>query len=424
MRSLEIALVAAALVACSSSPGASGPHDASTALGPDAAEVIELGDAAVVDPGSFLARCRGVHTSLSGVALAPNGTDPVEAGMVEVWATPPAALPRGVHCEGCAQSAALAWALSASDGRFKVGLDGLPFATSYAVTVRKAGFRRVLPSVAVLVCADTPLDRSQTSLPGNSAEGDLPRIAVSSGNVDHLEKVLGAMGITEFDCVKGLPAGSAKDTCTRAVTLGALLADPTAMDDYEMIFIGCAVADTYEPTSFDDASAKNLRAWIARGGKLVATDDSYDFVEQTYPDGIDFAGTAVAAGLAQPPNTAEIGVYASSITGVVGDARLAAWLGNFPSTINAARQVGLTGFLSNWAVQRAPGPLTRVIVHGQASWTGGSGDVPLTSQFEVMNCGRVIFSSYHTSGNGSALIPQERILEYLLLEVGACIDVN
>jgi hypothetical protein len=424
MRWVETALMAALLFACSSSPAGSGNHDASTALLPDADEVIEFGDAAVVDPDSFLGRCLGAHTTLSGVALAPNGTDPVEGGIIEIWATVPAALPHGVHCENCAHSDALAFAVSGSDGKFNVNLDGLPFATSYAVTVRKAGFRRILPSATILVCANTPLDKSQTSLPGKSAEGDLPKIAVSTGNVDHLEKVLTAMGITEFDCVKGLPPGSAKETCTRAETLGELLADSSAMNEYAMIFIACAVADTYEPKSYDDVSAKNLRAWIAQGGKLVATDDSYDFVEQTYPEGIDFQGTAVAAGLAQPPNTAEIGASASSVMGVVGDTSLAAWLGNFPGAINTAKQVNLTGFLSNWAVQRSPGPKTTVIVHGQASWTGGSGDVPLTSQFEVMGCGRVIFSSYHTSGNGAALLPQERILEYLLLEVGACIAIN
>jgi hypothetical protein len=46
---------------------------------------------------------------------------------------------------------------------------------------------------------------------------------------------------------------------------------------------------------------------------------------------------------------------------------------------------------------------------------------PATVSFEN-GCGRVLFSTYHTEGNGNAaLLAQEKALLYLLLEVGVCV---
>src|SRR2546430_2551693 len=50
---------------------------------------------------SFYAQCNGAPTTLTGTALAPNGTDPVFSAQVSVYAAVPPALPRGVLCETC-----------------------------------------------------------------------------------------------------------------------------------------------------------------------------------------------------------------------------------------------------------------------------------------------------------------------------------
>ena len=375
---------------------------------------------------SFFTQCQGVTTVLKGTALAPNGTDPVSGAEITVLAAIPAALTHGVFCEMCnagSTSGALATVIAGIDGKFTLALDPLTKRSTLVVAIRKAGFRRVLAAVPVTACASTTLDATQTHLPRNATEGDVPKIAISSGNKDHLEKVVAAMGITDADCVKGLPAGSSTETCTSPTTLGQLLGSLDAMKQYGMIFIACAPFDTYEPTASTAAVAQNLKAWVGLGGKLIVTDDSYDFVEQAFPDAIDFGGTSAVAGAAQPANTAEIGTAAASLTGTVADANLVGWLGLFPGAI-ANSQVTISGFLSKWAVQRQAGTGSSVIVHGTASYVGGSGDVPLTTRFEVGGCGRVIYSSYHTDSGAASLLPQERILEYLMFEVGTCVTIN
>ncbi|MCU1283516.1 MAG: hypothetical protein JWM53_7062 [bacterium] len=47
-------------------------------------------------------------------------------------------------------------------------------------------------------------------------------------------------------------------------------------------------------------------------------------------------------------------------------------------------------------------------------------DVPAPGSTQA--CGRAIYTSYHTLPTTTTqLVPQERILEYLMLEAGACV---
>lgn len=417
------ALVSFVLAACSPSDSSIGtPARPGGGSGGNGAGGAGGGSASPYAPNSFYLACAGDSTTLSGTAVAPNGTDPISGAEISVWDHVPAPLGRGVVCESCTAEVSdkpLLTAIAAADGTFSLSLDTLKKRANYIVTVKKARFRRVLPGVNLEACGATVLTPAQAALPKNTTEGDVPKIAISSGNRDHLEKVVDAMGITGYDCFKGLPASSTTDTCMASRTLGDLVSNPNLLDQYGLLFVSCAVSNPFSPMSQDDSRAKNLRAWVERGGKLVVTDDSYDFVEQTFPDAIDFQGAAAASGRAQAVDAAEVGSAVDTVTGVVNDEGLAAWLKLFPSAIDAAKQVALHGFLAKWAVQRAPGPGTQVVVHGQAPFSNASADVPLTSRFEVKGCGRVIYSSYHTDSSGT-LLPQERILEYLMFEVAAC----
>ena len=54
---------------------------------------------------------------------------------------------------------------------------------------------------------------------------------------------------------------------------------------------------------------------------------------------------------------------------------------------------------------------------------GGGARHPLTVTFEPAGCGRVLYSTYHTTETAHAgLYPQERILLYLIMEIGVCSD--
>ena len=46
---------------------------------------------------------------------------------------------------------------------------------------------------------------------------------------------------------------------------------------------------------------------------------------------------------------------------------------------------------------------------------------PFTVTFEPTGCGRVLYSAYHTTDFPHlGLVPQERVLLYLIMEIGVC----
>ena len=58
---------------------------------------------------------------------------------------------------------------------------------------------------------------------------------------------------------------------------------------------------------------------------------------------------------------------------------------------------------------------------GTPATCAGAGCSPLTLTFEPVGCGRVLYSTYHTADNPHVgLVPQERVLVYLIMEIGVC----
>ena len=80
---------------------------------------------------------------------------------------------------------------------------------------------------------------------------------------------------------------------------------------------------------------------------------------------------------------------------------------------------------------------SKVWLEGPVQGGGVTGVRPLTTTYDHAECGRVLYSSYHTAGgdrflpsdsfpgycSGNKLSPQERVLLYLILHVADCIDI-
>jgi hypothetical protein len=401
--------------------GTTGSHGSTGASGTTGASGSTGTTGAVVIPGSFAAACAGHPTTLTGKVTFPNGVDPVSAAHISV-VTSTTALPTGVSCDKCGQTdnaTAIVSTDSATNGVFTLSLDDVPQSATVQLLVRKGRFRKVTP-VTVSACNPTPLAAGATQLPGKAVDGDVPKIAVTSGNSDHLNVVLDALGI-EYTCYKGISASS--DPCTNPKTLADLLRDPTTLNSYGMLFIACSFGGTYESVLNDASALANLQAYVNGGGKVIVTDDSYDYVEQAFPDAINFEPATATPAVAQPKKAAEIGTGNITTNATLHDDNLKAWMQAIGS-LNSDGTVAVTGFLSQWAVMSSVDTTTRNIVDGPVSFTGGSNVVrPLTVEFERNQCGRVIYSSYHTEGRAHAgLIPQERILEYLMMEVSTCVQ--
>jgi hypothetical protein len=115
---------------------------------------------------------------------------------------------------------------------------------------------------------------------------------------------------------------------------------------------------------------------------------------------------------------------------------MARWLELFPGAINNG-QSKVEHFLMEWVIMHALKEDTKLWADGSIrSINGGIDGVrPLTVTFNFKNCGKILFSSYHTEGReneglfpkafpkycGTSFSPQDRMLEYLIFDIASCI---
>jgi hypothetical protein len=377
--------------------------------------------------GNFSDLCNGASTTIVGTVRAPNGIDPVSNARVYVpsQVNP---MPKGVACDACGSpvDGAETETTSAPDGTFSLTLDYIPKSASVKLAVVKGRFRHI--GDFAVQCGPNTAPASATSLPGKSADGDIPKIAVGTGNKDHLDQVLVALGITEFTCLEGRKSPSSAASCTTTGKLSDLLTGQNglAIDDYDMVFIGCAPGAyaAYAGLNISTATiTQTLQGWTAKGGRLFVTDNSYDYVAEAFPQELAWQGPAA---MPWTIDGANVGVAGNGmLTATVDDPVLAAWLKVVG--VQTSPMVTVGGILGNWSVQKGPVAMgTSQIADGNATFTVNNtmmtADVPLTTGFPVNQCGKVVYSSYHTLSTvmQNQLSAQEKILEYLMLEIASC----
>ena len=361
--------------------------------------------------------------SISGKVYAPNGIDPVAGASVGI----PLALAKPskvVRCETCVVAGRYsAHTYAKADGSFK--LTSIPNGGTFNVSLQKGHFRRIV-KVTIPKCGHVSLTKAQTTLPGKKAQhsqwDSIPNIAVITGAWDKMEKVLDKLGVKEKVVYNG------KDWGTGTYSMQALLQNLGRMKAHHLILINCGTKFETMVAS-PGAVRSNIREYVKAGGRLLVTDFSYDYVEQVFPEFIDFEGSdGTSTTTPEAHNAAEMGSPDLTIQAEIKDSQMKAWL-KLPEikALQASGKVKVVGFMTGWAVQKEVNLKTtaKVWVSGPAIWVGGKGDRPLTASYyfqdtDKKGCGRVIFSSYHTYGSGKELLPQERILEYLMLEIGTC----
>ena len=360
----------------------------------------------------------GVATvgEVQGQVFAPEGTIPIAGALVYLSPTPPAAIPDGVYCDRCVElEPGTPYTETAADGTFS--LPAYQTGEQFLV-VQKGQFRRVRPFDVAAGTQSAPV--SMTTLPGqmDKANGDdIPKMAILVGAWDDIGSSLEKLGMApgSFDRFEyGFPPDP-----NDPFAPDKLLGDPAVMRQYHIVFTPCDSSDGVEcnySAAQDAATQSNLQQFVQDGGKVYVTDYSYDYIRETWPGYLDWMGQTSAFGSACMTSD-----YDAAAT--VDDPGMSDWLAAQGITsftleanwtmIDKVNTVSSTDFDGN-PVMVTP----KVWVSGQ---TPSDGLRPATVSFE-RGCGRVLFSTYHTEGSGNAgLLPQEKALLYVLLEVGVCI---
>lgn len=383
--------------------------------------------------------------------MVPPGHEiPVAGAMVYFGRVKPEPIPQRVECVPCVEAPPSAQITDAK-GSFELH----PAPGTYWLVVQKAQFRI---EQQIVITSDQVLGAEFTTLPSihDPEHGKwIPHIALAAGDYDAMESILGKMGIGAvgpdgtfipqsasgaFDVYSN---GGAIDNVAKG-RLTALVRDLDKMMNYHIIFIPCA-GDSNRAALRDPDVLRNIREYVRAGGRLYVTDWSGEWADNVFPEQIQLKGavdtpaTAYNAALDRWDTTkfrnADGSPPYSSPDAEAVDPDLARWLdgqvGGYGWPIDAS------AFLveGNWdhiaalhdvevGVDSEGQPIIdapRPYVTGSDGTAGGK--KTLTATFEPTGCGRVLYSTYHTTESTHVgLEPQERVLLYLLLEIGVCKD--
>jgi hypothetical protein len=402
-------------------------------------------DQGTTDPGGctgiacYQKDCMGAPTtSVSGRVTAPNGLDPVYDALVYVPTNVPE-FPAGVQCEVCNEpvgGAPIVSTHTAVDGTFT--LTNVPATSQVPLIVQKGRFRKQI-ALNIPACQDTPLTVDQARLPRKQSEGDLPKMAVGVGDYDQIECVLRSIGIDESEFTD--PAGSGAvhlydNSGDGGTSLESLLNDATKLATYNLVFVNCT-NNTFNNYKTPTLTKGNLFNYVNTGGRLYVTDWSYDYMEQVpqFAPYVFFDGGGNAT-MPQPIGGAQYAWDGTDLTATIADPTLKMWMAASKASANGTLTIqGSWALGLSTAADQTTYPST-TWVHGNA----GGKDRPMTVTYDYNMCGKVLWSSYHTQEPGGGgfgaggqgfpsycistpqtMIAQEKILEFLILEISSCV---
>jgi hypothetical protein len=407
-------------------------------------------------------QCDAGTTTVTGTVVAPghpNGSgwtgsdggpwvpDPIYNALVYVPNGNVQPFTPGVSCDRCGASvsgAPLVTARTATDGTFT--LTNVPCGDNIPLVIQLGRWRRQIKIPHVTCCQNIALTTEQTRLPRNNTEGDIPLMAMVTGDVDLLECVLRKIGIDESEfSVPARQGGSGRVRFYVANgadvnnPMGAttpnesqLWADGGDLNQYDMVLFAC------EGHRYNEMAADQQRVinYANAGGRVFATHFSYVWLTNA-PDGGPVPFSQTAAWQPDQGNT-------DSVTGIVDQ--------SFPKGVAFAQWLQLTG------ASTVPGQITVNVVRHDFNavnapaqrwlYVSDGGPHPLHYTFNTpiayppdppvpadQQCGRVLFSDFHVSdfmGAGALtfpnecsmgpMTPQEQTLEFMLFDLASCIQ--
>lgn len=349
--------------------------------------------------------CPGTATtSISGVVYAPNGTDPLPHVMVYIPNAPVEPFAPGVSCPlpGAEPSGSpLVGAITAVDGSFT--LNNVPVGQNIPLVIVSGHWRRQLVIPTTTACTNTPLPASFAVMPQNHSQGDIPRIAIATGQDDAPECALRKVGINDSEFTDssgpgrinlfgggGAPgSGVVLDAATP--TQASLMGDASVLNQYDVLMLPCEGADYTKPAP----ELSNLVGYANAGGRVFTSHFSYSWMWNNPP----FNNVAQWIG---GPGTE---VLPESIPGIVDTSfpegqTLAKWL-----QLNGANAFFDTAFkdtngviapTQEWLTdyyRLPPPPMIPPVEFATAQFVF---DTPIASNPATVNqCGRVLYNDYH-----------------------------
>jgi len=411
-------------------------------------DVIDFGDGGgdghqgCVNLQCQIANCSpGSETTVTGTVYDPGAINPLYNVIVYVPNTKPDPFKEGITCDKCGvltSGSPVVTTLTGSDGKFS--LKNVPSGQNIPLVMQIGKWRRQITIPNVTSCQETKLtDKNQTRLPKNKSEGDIPRIAITTGGCDPFECLLRNIGIADSEF--GPPGSAARVHLYQGTDgfLGGsqypgsgalatqLWGSSTTLAQYDIQINSCECSEV--PQEKPQPSINNIVDYANKGGRLFTTHYHYYWIDPQI----------VTPGATDPwINTAQFHSETSGSTTVATTidtsfpkgAAFADWLvvvgasttrGSL--TVNDARY--------NATAVNAPS-LRWMYVPSPASLMHYTFNTPLGVP-DDQQCGKVLFSDFHVAGSsngnpfpqecsGNTFTPQQKALEFMLFDLSSCIQ--
>jgi hypothetical protein len=229
--------------------------------------------------------CAAGDTTISGTAFAPNGTLPLFNVMAYVPNRSVLPFKAGIACDHCGALVSgdpVALALSDSEGKFKI--KNAPAGRHIPLVLQVGKWRRQVTIPLVTPCQDTLITDAQlTRLPRNRREGDMPRIAITTGECDTLGCLLLKVGVDPGEI--GVAGEGKALTFFKGSGVFPKLYGPPNMTDAETLWTSDSELEKYDQTllSCECAEVDNkspaayaaMTRYLARGGRIFGSDFMY-----------------------------------------------------------------------------------------------------------------------------------------------------
>lgn len=386
----------------------------------------------------------GQTTSITGTVYAPNGIHPLPNVVVYVPNAPVPAFPSGITCENCSQAGGspLVSTKTATDGTFTI--NNMPVGSNIPLVIQIGRWRRQITIPTVTACQNTPISAALTRLPQNKFEGDIPKIAVSTGCVDSMECVLRRIGIqdSEFTVPSGTGRvnffkggycpGSYIGSYNGTPWEDALVDSVGTLDNYDMVLFPCQANEYYYTNGYEQVFQNNIANYVNAGGRAFMTHYNYHWLLRRTPTWNSPLYTAINW---TPNQWANNGTLQGTInTGFARGQQLAQWL-QLPAisaSPNGYSQVLVDVTRKDFDGWSAANTTNWLTLNNPAYPIHLTFDTPLNVAAN-QKCGRVVFSDFHVynaNGNSyafptecpsSAMTPQEKLLEYMIFDLSSCV---
>ncbi len=392
----------------------------------------------------------GGNTTISGTVYDPAGTNPLYNVVVYVPNQPLDPIQSGATCDTCASPVSgqpVAAALTDATGHFVMKSAPSPAGKMIPIVVQIGKWRRQIMIGPINPCVDNPVPDKTLRLPRSQSEGNLPKIAFSTGHSDSLDCLMRQIGIADSEFTPdsgngrvhmyvGLDAGNGTGPASLASggafasSYNTLFNNYAKLSGYDILMLNC---EGGSPSPLPAASSfENIRKYADNGGRIFDEHVHAYWIQKGLPPWPSVAvwdNSAVAV-------TATASIDTTFPKGMA----LSTWLGSVGALTGG--QISLTAV--EHSVDAVIAPTQRWIYTADGHTQYMTFNTPLEAP-AAAQCGRVVFTDLHVgSGSGAPnlpagnkppfptdcspsttpMTPQQKALEFTFFDLSSCVQVD